>query len=75
MRSDIKLGLGISRTGEPVIVIGSASAENFAVWNQQGVLRIYDASEGDVLEPLFADTVWEAIGLFASWNNCEIMLK
>lgn len=75
MYSNIKLGLGFSSTGEAVIVIGSASAENFAVWNQQGVLYIYDAALGDVLDPLHADTVWDAIGLFAAWHACAVVLK
>lgn len=75
MLRDIKLGLGISRSGEAVIVIGLTSAENFAVWNQLGCLTIYDADLGDVIDPMQADTVWEAIDLFVAWNSCVSVLK
>ena len=75
MLSHIRLGVGISRTGEQVIVMGLTNADTFAVWNQQGSLLIYDANCGDILEPLHAATVWEAIRLFTAWCVCDPVLQ
>jgi hypothetical protein len=73
MDQNLRLGLAFSQTGEPVIVIGHG--ENFAVWNQNQVLLIYDADQGDVVGPLSAGSVWDAILLFSNWNSCNINEK
>lgn len=75
MLSHIRLGVGISRTGEQVIVMGLTHSDTFAVWNQQGSLLIYDAVRGDILDPLHAHTVWEAIELFTAWCSCDPVLQ
>lgn len=69
---DLKLGLAFSISGEPVIVMGQGGQHSFAVWNQQGVLWIYDSVQGDVQEPLHAATVWDAMVLFTTWCSCVL---
>ena len=74
MKPNILLGAAYNSAGEMVIVMALSQVPNFAVWDQSGTLYIYDDEQGDVLDPLHADTVWEAIELFRSWVACETVL-
>jgi rubredoxin len=74
MKSNILLGAACNSSGKLVIVMAVDQVSNFAVWDQSGTLYIYDDEQGDVLDPLHADTVWEAIELFRSWVTCEPVL-
>ena len=74
MKSNILLGAACNSAGKLVIVMAVDPVSNFAVWDQSGTLLIYDHEQGDVLDPLHADTVWEAIELFRSWVTCAPVL-
>lgn len=70
--NNLKLGLAFGSSGEPVIVITQTTQGSFGVWNQHGVLWIYDRDQGDVIEPLWAQSVWDAMVLFNTWCCCSL---
>lgn len=70
--NNLKLGLAFGSSGEPVIVMGQNSQDSFAVWNHHGVLWIYDSVQGDVMDPLWADSIWDAMVLFNTWCCCSL---
>lgn len=75
MKPHLLLGTAYNSQGQMVIVMALDQVPSFAVWDQAGQLFIYDGEQGDVIEPMHADTVWEAIGLFKSWYSCEVVLQ
>lgn len=75
MKPQLLLGAAYNSLGQMVIVMALDQVPSFAVWDQSGQLFIYDGDQGDVIEPMQANTIWEAIELFKSWYSCEIVLQ
>ena len=67
--AELKIGLSHSSAGQLVIVM-SYCADHFAVYYPNSDLYIYDSESNQVIDPLRANTIWEAFELYTGWSHC-----